>query len=521
MFKLIFRFSRFTHKYLGLIVLVYFLGMGVSGILVNHPGLLQGYSLPLGWLPDSYQFREWNRWSLRDAVFSKQQPEKVFVAGKEGVWVSRDAGRSFTPLNSGLPASNYLRDTNCLLLVEKHNPARLYAGTRDGLYYCSPDMIRWQAVQNPELQKTEIVDLLQTDQEILVFTKTDCFAAPLSMHSPVFGARELKAPLGFKPSAPFFRFMLKLHDGSLFGLTGRLIADIVGLVLIFLSLSAFYLWYVPWQRRRRRGYRRKPRYYKFFYRYHLKLGIYASLFLALIALTGMFLRPPLLIAIVRMQTPKLLQPANPAGNKQLGRIHRAAWLKSNNKLYLTTQNGLFSGSPDGDKPFSAIQTRLPIHGMGATVFEALADNSLLIGSFSGLVKWHPETGKVTNLAVDKNTQPRHSSGDMVAAAVIDNGTPKFWCDYRRGLKLFPGKSSTITKHPANNLTSSFTMPEKIYKKSRISLWHFLFEFHNGRLFRDLLGRYTWLIVPLGGLALLLTVITGTYDWLHRWIVRRQ
>ena len=46
MFKLIFRFSRFTHKYLGLIALVYFLGMGVSGILLNHPTLLQEFSLP-------------------------------------------------------------------------------------------------------------------------------------------------------------------------------------------------------------------------------------------------------------------------------------------------------------------------------------------------------------------------------------------------------------------------------------------------------------------------------------------
>ncbi|MEA1922902.1 MAG: PepSY-associated TM helix domain-containing protein [Pseudomonadota bacterium] len=516
MFKLIFLFSRFIHKYLGLIALVYFLGMGVSGILLNHPTLLQGFSLPLGWMPDSYQFRNWNRWSLRDAAFSKQQPEKIYVAGKDGVWMSRNAGRNFTPMSSGLPASAYLRDTNCLLLVENHNPIRLYAGTRNGLYYCSPDLARWQAVQNPELQKTEIIDLLKTDQEIFVFTKTDCFVAPLSEQSPVFGARELKTPPGFKPRAPFFRFMLKLHDGSLFGLTGRMVADIVGLILIFLSLSAFYLWYVPWRRRQTRGYRRnRPRYYKFFYRYHLKLGIYASFFLILIALTGMFLRPPLLIAIVRIQTPKLLQPANPTAKNQLGRIHQAAWLKSNNKLYLTTQNGIFYGPPDGSKPFSAIKNRLPIHGMGATVFEPLADNSLLIGSFSGLFKWQPETGKVTNLTADKSPRRRRFGGAMVAAAGVDNGTPRFWCDYRRGLQPLPGKIPTLTEIQAGKLTSSLTMPKKISKKSRISLWHLLFEFHNGRIFRNLLGRYTWLLIPLGGLALLITVISGTYDWFYR------
>jgi hypothetical protein len=184
-------------------------------------------------------------------------------------------------------------------------------------------------------------------------------------------------------------------------------------------------------------------------------------------------------------------------------------------LYLATQNGLFCGSPDGNKPFATVPIHLPIHGMGATVFEPLADNSLLIGSFSGLVKWHPETGKVTTIPADKNTQPRRFGGAMVAAAMIDNGTPKFWCDYRRGLKLFPGAGLTSTEIQVGNLPSSLTMPEKIREKSQISLWHFLFEFHNGRIFRDLLGRYTWLVVPLGGLLLLITIITGTYDWIYR------
>lgn len=43
----------------------------------------------------------------------------------------------------------------------------------------------------------------------------------------------------------------------------------------------------------------------------------------------------------------------------------------------------------------------------------------------------------------------------------------------------------------------------------------LFELHNGRIFEPILGKYTWLIVPLGGFFLLITVLTGTYDWLHR------
>ncbi len=509
-----FHLSHFIHKYVGLVALIYFLWMGFSGIMLNHPVLLHGFSLPRGWLPGSYHFKQWNRWSLKDAAFSKQQPEKIYVAGKEGVWISRNAGRSFSPMNSGLPESVYLRDTNCLLLVENHNPTTLYAGTRDGLYYCHPDLDNWRPVANPNLHFDKIIDLLQTSEQILAFTETGCFTTPLSVPLPDFQARDLTGPNGFKPRAPLFRFLLKLHDGSLFGTPGQLIADVVGLVLIFLSVSALYLWYIPWRKHHFRGSRQRPRYYNFFYRYHLKIGIYGSLLLAVIALSGMFLQPPLLIAIIQAQTPAIFNPESKEKNTWPGRIHRAAYLPSTKQLLLATENGLFSGPADGSRPFKSISTPVPLHGMGATVLEPLADDTLLVGSFSGLYRWHPETDHVMDISGSVSAPGRRPGvSTMVAAAVVRNGRPQFWCDYRLGRRPFLKAENTIN--------TPFAMPDEITGKSRISLWHFLFELHNGRIFQYLLGRYTWLLVPLGGLALLLTVITGTYDWLHRRILRRQ
>ncbi len=58
---------------------------------------------------------------------------------------------------------------------------------------------------------------------------------------------------------------------------------------------------------------------------------------------------------------------------------------------------------------------------------------------------------------------------------------------------------------------NFEMPSGIAVDGRMSLWHTLFELHNGRMFEPIMGKHTWLIVPFGGFFLLITVLTGTYD----------
>ena len=54
----------------------------------------------------------------------------------------------------------------------------------------------------------------------------------------------------------------------------------------------------------------------------------------------------------------------------------------------------------------------------------------------------------------------------------------------------------------------------------MSLWHYLFELHNGKLFRQWLGSFTWLLIPIGGGLLLLVLLSGTFDWLwHKQKIR--
>ena len=144
--------------------------------------------------------------------------------------------------------------------------------------------------------------------------------------------------------------------------------------------------------------------------------------------------------------------------------------------------------------------------MGAFVLESLTDSKLLIGSFSGMYVWD----RVKQLGLDLQGKPlpsgrrgRIKPGTMAAGAAVKGGQTQFWVEYRKGIQLMDQSG-----------IKAFPMPQSI-EKAGMSLWHFLFECHNGRIFRGIFGQYTWLFITLGGIILMISVLTGCYDWLFR------
>jgi hypothetical protein len=497
----LFRYSRWVHKYvglLGLFVLAYFLVMGVSGILLNHRCLISHCSIPVKWLPQGYRYQNWNRMALRDVVFSETAPARVYAGGREGVWGSADGGRHFRKLKRGFPASSYLQDTGSLLLVEEGSRRRLFAGTRAGLYFCNPDEEDplWQAVAAPALRGENIVDLIRVEDRVLAFTSSNCHAADIGSSPPDFRLDELAPPAPYESRISWFLFLLKLHDGSLFGLPGRLFVDCVGLALIFLCVSAFYLWFVPWWKRNSPSRRKKKaRFYQFFYRYHFKIGIYGAFFIVVIAFTGMLIWKPIYPYIMRYSLPASFCLASRSANPWQDRIYKAAYLAEERKLLLGTRDGFFIGSLDGTGVFEPISGKLPVQH--ATVLKPLPDKRLLVASFTnGIYIWDRESDHISKL-------PQGRSRTMVTAAAVRDGEPVFWTAFDQGLVLL----ADMTDLP-------FTMPAAIAEQGRVSLWSFLLGLHNGRLFEGLIKAHWW-IVQIGGLLLLLTSLSGVYDWFFR------
>ncbi len=452
--------------------------MGITGIFINHPSLLSSLSVPASWLGTSYQYDNWNRFSFRDSLLLDD--DSLFIGGKMGVFFSPDASAPFQDMNKGLPESFYLRDIGCLLVVERGGETQLFAGGRGGLFFRKHKGQSWQRVAT--VGEDEIVDVVQFGDRILAFSAHRGFSAPVSPGLPVFKEVPLQIDTVNK-RIPGYRLLFELHSGKLFGLPGRLLVDFSALVLLFLSLSAFYLWVKPLPKR----------WFARMYSWHLFSGIWLAAFLFLIAGTGSLIRPPLIVLSSFWQVPfSWLMQENPE-------IVKAA-VTHDGSLVLATRDGWYKGDVGIGSPLKPVTPPLPVFGMGATVLKTLHDNELLVGSFSGLFTWNPDNDFALdmegNTAVDTG-QVR--PGDvMVAGAIVRDGRYVNYVDYKTGLMGTGGRP----------------FPEKLLSK-RTSLYHFLFELHNGRFLRDIIGSFYILYVPLVGLALMLVVFTGSFDWLKR------
>lgn len=294
--QILYKLSRKFHKYVGLICLIWFILMGVSGVLINHPWLIRAMSVPSAFVPSIFHYANWNRMAMRDAAYSLQSPDLLFICGRKGVWQSKDRGRTFLAMDNGYPSSAFEKYTNCLLLTETSGFQQLYAGNRAGLFLWNFESEKWEKIKHKALNHTEVKDIIWGGRYPLVFTADKCFSLQGPGQKPVL----LPMPLIFNipplNRVSMTRFMLGIHDGSITGLPGKLLVDAVGLglVLVFLSFSAMVLWFLPRHGKTIFKRRLNTQVYRLFRRYHFKLGIYSVLLLMGITVTGMMIRPPLM-----------------------------------------------------------------------------------------------------------------------------------------------------------------------------------------------------------------------------------
>jgi hypothetical protein len=494
--KRLFRISRLLHKYIGLLLLLVLMVMSATGILLNHPSLLADWDLPQQVLGESYRYDNWNRFSFRDSVVLEDGT--VIIGGKLGVFSGKpdkpEQG-TLSPMNEGLPRSLYLKDTSSLLAVNDQGSIRLYAGTRGGLYTRTQEDKKWQQVSTPSGDE-HIVDLLSSDGRILAFTPFSCLVSDKSISQPVF--REISIPfLQTTRKIPLFRLLFSLHSGKVFGTTGRLLVDIAAAGLIFLCLSAFYIWLFSKKPRlfpRQTG----KRLFTFSFRNHLKIGIWLALPLLIIALSGTFIRPPLIILANSLQIPVTLL------RHEAHEILKAEIIEDT--LIIATHSGWYRGNAKLNAPLEPFTPPFPVFGMGITVLERLSGKIILAGSFSGLFYWD----LVNDVALDLQGQPvsetdtMRPSEVMAAGALIHDEKLIGYADYSKGIQKVGATPQPLLEMWPKELSSY-----------RISLYHFLFELHNGRLLRDFIGRWYILFVPITGIVFVTVIISGIFDWYWR------
>ena len=509
--------SKWLHKYFGLFLILFLMWMSLSGVLLNHPDIISGFSVP-GWLvPDQYHIRNWNRSALTQLVYSQHNPDIAYAGGKQGVWKTTDGGRSFHPLRDGFPESRYYRKTAHIFLLEGETPL-LFAGTNHGLYVCNLSNEKWKPVSlgsEPE----PVRKILQAKDSLLVFTDSHAYQSPLPPQALLFKPLRL-ARTSHEKQVSLVRLFFDLHDGKIWGLPGILLFDITGLILFFLSVSAFYSWYYPWKRKREKSKQKvkRPRslrrLFKWFLKYHLKLGIWTAGIMLLIGGTGMFMRPPLLAALANGNISAFWYPGPLPDNPWDQKIHNALYDAVEDRILIQATDGIWAGSPGGAQVFQKIDLQVPIFVMGATVFEPYNEGGYLVGSFNGIYHRQRAAGKSIDILTGREAQEISSvrPGDkMVTACFTTPQGETFINTHYQGIL------------PVDNaqLRQRFAMPEELESDYRMPLWNYLFEIHNGRFFKDLIGTWYILLIPLGALFFILITLSGVFDWLYLNVFRKR
>lgn len=504
----LFKLSKTLHKYLGLILFLFLAWMSLSGILLNHPDWISGLSVPKWMVPKHYIYEDWSRSALVDAVFPNSKI--CYAAGREGVWFSIDSGRTFTSLNkNGFSDSRHYRRTNDILMLGDSADYKLLAGTYGGIQLFDPNSQKWSKIEL-ELEFEKVIKFLEDDEYIYAATDSKIYRSDKDKLSFV----DLKIVSNIDESElTMTEVFFEIHSGKAWGLPGRLIFDLVGLILFFLSISGIIIWYLPKQAKiklkTKVGFNpiKSLKTSKWFFKYHLKLGIWSSIALILLAFTGFFMRPPFIVVITDMTLLEKYYPGFSHDDPFYHKIRNVMLDSEANLIIIDATNGRWKGKAEKNAEYSKEESPLPIFVMGATVFEKHKGRQL-IGSFNGMYSVCDSDGRVT---------------DIIEGKKFDEIDPVMPGKYMiTGYFTTPENDTIFTthQHGIHTLNDSkrrgrFIMPDEMLADYHMPLWNYMFELHNARIFKSMIGGIYILLIPLGSLLALILFITGVYDWFKR------
>lgn len=505
----LFRKSKWLHKFAGLVLIIFLMWMSISGILMNHPDMIAGYSVPQWLLPSDYHIKNWNRSAMTRLVYSPSDSMLAFGCGKSGIWKSEDGGRTFSAFMEGLPKSRLYRKSYDLFILDGKQQ-QLFAATNGGLYICNLPDSRWQQLI-PGNHDESFLRIQQVKNQLLIFSNSHIYKADLNAPDLKFTQLEVQRNEPQR-QVSLVRLFFDVHYGKAWGLPGLLFFDLIGLIIFFLSISAFYAWYFPKKRRREQqkkkpGKRRERLFYKYLFKYHLKIGVAAAFFMAIVAGTGLFMRPPLLAALADGWIPASAYPGFLEENPWDRKIHNAMYDAIEDRILIEAEDGLWSGPSDFSRAFEKTTLKVPIFVMGATVLQTYAQHDLLIGSFSGLFHWQRQSGEAYSLRNGvkvTDTKTLRPSKFMVTGYLRTYDGREFMNTHEQGIiPINDSKRGDFFQQPAE-LMSGYRMP----------LWNYLFEIHNARIFETWIGAFHILVIPLGSMLFLLVIFSGVFDWFY-------
>lgn len=563
------------HRWFGLVLSVFMLVFCVSGIILNHREVFSGCEVSRKWLPASYHIKNFNNGVVKGTVVKKsaahslssENCDSVLAYGCAGIFLTDSRLSTWQDFNAGLPES--IDERNVRHVVKAKDGSLWCAALRD-VYRYDENSHRWKKVELPgneerimdvALGKNSIQVVALTRSRIFEITpiasNIDVSESPSSLASSAKGgvsekspdifekksggfsekvgtflgkyrveSKIIPAPKKYEPKTTLFKLVWHLHSGEFFGLPGKLVVDAIALVLIVLSITGILLFILPYGIRRAKKLAAKDRMkrlgkqFAWNMKWHNKIG-YVTIVLTLwIAITGMCLRPPLMVPLVLSKLP---QAVGEDGNVWQDKLRAIRWDAVQGDWLVSTSEGFLRV----DEDFSQAPKMLPddecpkLSPMGITVWESDGKGGWIVGSFRGIYRWNPvnhSSNQILDYFTDKpsvETSMIPISDNLVCGYSEDflGGKPLVF-DFAKGVEDAKGQAVALCNDEPKKSRNEESMSDLICVTAPMSLWNVALELHVGRCYSPFLGPLSDLFVFLSGLLITLVLLSG-YIISHR------
>ena len=533
------------HRWFGLVLSVFMLVFCVSGIILNHREVFSGCEVSRKWLPASYHVKNFNNGVVKGTVVKKsaahslssENCDSVLVYGCAGVFLTDSRLSTWQDFNAGLPES--IDERNVRHVVKAKDGSLWCAALRD-VYRYDENSHRWKKVELPGNEERIMdVALAKDSMTVVALTRSRVFTiVPFVQYGEIVKigksssetyrveSKIIPAPKKYEPKTTLFKLVWHLHSGEFFGLPGKLVVDAIALVLIVLSITGILLFILPYGIRRAKKLAAKARMkrlgkqFAWNMKWHNKIG-YVTIVLTLwIAITGMCLRPPLMVPLVLSKLP---QAVGEGGNVWQDKLRAIRWDAVQGDWLVSTSEGFLRV----DEDFSQAPKMLPddecpkLSPMGVTVWESDGKGGWIVGSFRGIYRWNPvnhSLNQILNYFTGKPSEETSMipiSDNLVCGYSEDflGGKPLVF-DFAKGVEDAKGQAVALCNDEPKKSRNEESMSDLICETAPMSLWNVALELHVGRCYSPFLGPLSDLFVFLSGLLITLVLLSG-YIISHR------
>lgn len=490
------RKTKKWHKWVGLFFTFFLFMFAVSGIFLNHRRAISSAEVSRSILPRGYQYENWNNGSIRNSI--KLSPDSILLYGNSGIWLTDARHTGFTSFTAGMKSG---ADNQIVANILRSPGADVFAVSTFDLYRLDAATDTWVNLSAGIQSRERFTDIAFSGDTLWLMTRSHLYAGVAPYRD--FQQVQLPAPEGYVKSATLFRTLWTLHSGELFGWAGKILVDIVGTLVILLCVTGLLLTFCPSliRRKKKKGgdAHRQVSLFKGSLNWHNKIGAWCLALFLVVCVSGMFLRPPLMIAIIRAKTKPVPGTTLDSSNPWFDKLRCLRYDTHDNEWILYSSEGFFTFPSIGVQPRKMLLSP-PVSVMGVNVLQQHDSTRWIVASFSGIYIWDKYTGESFNYITGEPVARKRPGMPTLTDAVSG-----YSADFEAKEVVFeygPGARTLKSDRPFA------PMPDWLKREGRMSLWHLCLEVHVGRIYTFLPGLVGDLFVFISGTFLLILLLSG-------------